>query len=278
MNGQRPPPLAENLGKALKMDFFITLLVSSQTSGKYKSMNLPFGLGKTTLALWQSYILHGGTDGADDDPIWDEVFDHLKYYPSKLMNAIIPPDSNSPKHPIPALVYDDVQFTAPAAQNVPQVVRDLASDVTTERKAISILILTAPNMNAMAAPLRKLVTYELIVSERGFYEVQQITYHKNYKNPLMDKIKLEFVEGKKQEDCKPGEMPTIFPQLSKKIQKRYDDWRATEKRPRQLRLVERLEKYEMNIEGLASGMKDQDDTEKVAASVAARSLARKRWG
>ena len=271
MRGQLPPPLAENLAKALQSDFFITLLVSSQTKGKFKSMNLPFGLGKTNLAMWLSYTLHGGVSGDDDDPVWEEVFDHMKYYPSKIMKAIIPEDGKPPRNKIPAIIYDDVQFTAPAAQSVPQVVRDFASDLTTERPALAILILTSPNMNNMAAPLRKLVTYELIVSERGFYEVQQITYHKNYKNPLMDKVSLDFVEGQKE-----GENPTIFPQLSPKIQQRYDEWRAMEKRPKQRRLVDRLNKYEMQLEGTT--FKETDPADVILASKAASALAKKRWG
>lgn len=256
---QNPPPLAENLARALSQDYFITILVSSQTKGKYKSMNLPFGLGKTNLAIWLSYTLHGGKSGEPDDPIWTEVFDHLFYYPSKLMKALVPDDGKPPKFKIPAAIYDDVQFTAPAAQSVPQVVRDFAADITTERPALSILILTSPNMNNMAAPIRKLVTYELIVSERGFYEVQQVTYHKNYKNPLMDKVQLDFVEGKKPEDCVEGEIPTIFPQLAPEIQKRYDEWRASEKRAKQMRLVERLSKYERAMEGIKNETLPRDE-------------------
>ena len=76
----QPPTLAETLADALKNDFFFGILISSQSQGKKKSLNLPFGLGKTTLAMWISYVLHGQN--------WDSVFDGMFYYPSKLANAI----------------------------------------------------------------------------------------------------------------------------------------------------------------------------------------------
>ena len=98
--------LSQSLKDAIEHDYFIPILVSSQTQGKFKSLNLPFGMGKSSLSLWLSYLLHNQD--------WDAVFDHLYYYPSDVVRALIPMEEDSPKARIPCLVWDDVQATAPA--------------------------------------------------------------------------------------------------------------------------------------------------------------------
>ncbi len=231
---KQPPPLAENLAKALSQDYFLVILISSRTRGKFKSLNLPFGLGKSTLSMKISYVLHGGEAGYEEDAIWDQVFDHMKYYPSKLARMLTP---NEDKHPkIPCAIYEATQMTAPADQSVPGVIRRLASYLTENRPECSTLILNGPSISDIAKPLRQLVAYELIVWERGHYEVQQIINHKNFKNPLQDIMELVFVEG--------DPTTTVFTPLPERIQKRYDKWRAEEKIPFNNSLIRELERYE----------------------------------
>lgn len=258
-----PPTLAETLARALNSDFFVPILVSSQTKGKFKSLNLPYGLGKTSLAFWLSYMIHGGepSEASEPNEVWDEVFADTYYYPSKLIARLAPNVARLP--PMPAFIYDDVQMTAPADQNVPGVIRRFASYLSTNRPEAKVGVLTAPNMNSIAAPLRRMVAYELIVWERGHYEVQQIVYHKNFHNPIQDKIELAYVEG--------TEDTTVFDPLPEFVQKKYDDWRAKQKAPFQRQLTKELERYEKLV-------KETDVTTNPQASEAGRALAQKRWG
>jgi len=77
--------------------------------------------------------------------------------------------------------------------------------------------MTAPNINSISSPLRKLVLFEVIVAERGKYEVQKIVYHKNFRRPLEDIGRLEYLHE--------GE----FSPLPEDILKRYQEWRVKEK-------------------------------------------------
>ena len=227
-------------------------------------MNLPFGLGKTSLAFWLSYALHGGdpNDTDETNDVWDEVFQDLAYYPSKLIRMLIPKEGTSNSNPIPNVIYDDVQMTAPATQSVPAPIREMASYITTNRPECRTLTLTAPNVNSIAAPLRKLVCYELIVWERGRYEVQQILYHKNFHDPLQDKVELAFIEG--------TEDTSIFDPLPPKILERYNIWRAKEKAPFARRIIQKLERYEAKIETLEEAPPEE-------MTIMAKRMAQRRW-
>ena len=108
----------------------------------------------------------------------------------------------------------------PVSSSVPDAIRWLAGSMTTNRPECNTLIFTAPNINSFSAPLRKLVVFELIVFERGKYEVQQIKYRKNFRDPMKDKVLAEFIEGNRE---------FAFEQLPSSVQKRYDDWRAVQK-------------------------------------------------
>jgi hypothetical protein len=126
----------------------------------------------------------------------------------------------------PAAGWDDVQMTAPAEKSVPRHIVGLANYLTTTRPECALHIWTAPNINSISAPLRRLVTHELIVYERGKYEVQKITYQKNFNAPAQDYSKLTYIEE--------GE----FDPLPTVVQNKYNDWREKQKR----RIFGRMEK------------------------------------
>jgi len=215
MAQQQVPKLAEYIGLALKNDYFITILITSRTMGKFQSLNLPFGLGKTTLALWVSYLLN--------DKNWDKVFDVLCYYPNEVVKLMIP-NVETGKLKRTCIVWDDVQFTCPASQGTPTAIRKLSGYLTTNRPECSVLVMTAPGFNDISFALRKLVCFEMIVFERGMYEVQQIVRHKNWKGkPTEDLEKLVFIEGQQESRA--------FLPLPNDIQLRYDKWRAEKKKP-----------------------------------------------
>jgi len=200
--------LADYIIQSIKEDYLLTILVSSYTQAKIKSDNLPFGVGKTTIAMRLSHIINGHD--------WNKVFDGLCYNPVQLGELLRPN-----KERLKVALWDDVQFTAPAAQGVPKAVRQLANYISTNRPELACLIMTAPNINSISAPLRRLVTFEVIVVQRGIYEVQKISYHKNYKNPQQDRARLRYIEELSED--------TPFAKLPPEIQIRYDKWRAQQK-------------------------------------------------
>jgi hypothetical protein len=196
------------LSEAINENYLMTVLVTSFVQGKLKSRNLPFGLGKTTLGLWLSYYLNGNN--------WDTVFERLVYNPFALGKVLKPGSARKN-----CVVFDDVQATCPSEQGVPRAVRRLSNFLSSERPELASLIMTAPNISLISSPLRKLILFEVIVSERGRYEVQKISYFKNFKQPLVDLARLTYLE----ESC--AEEP--FPPLPPDIMERYNKWRITQK-------------------------------------------------
>ncbi|MEM4534968.1 MAG: hypothetical protein QW764_02870 [Desulfurococcaceae archaeon] len=216
---------ADYLYDAINRNYLVTVLITSQTQGKIKSQNLPFGLGKTTLALWLSYFLNGRS--------WEKVFETLCGNPYDLIRLLEPGGERKN-----AIVWDAVQMTAPAESGVPKILRQLASYLSDTRPEVACLIMTASNINAIASPLRKLVIFEVIVAERGVYEIQKITYHKNWNQPLFDLRRMEYIEE------------GTFPKLPDDIMARYESWRAENKAKIFAKIKEDLESRYFETGGL----------------------------
>lgn len=224
-----PVKFADYLRKAIKDNFLMVGLVTSHTQARVKSMNLPYGLGKTTFGMWTSYVtnavsgtydpekpdLHSPFDKTDPVVLrnWDIVFELMVYnvYDCAVM---IEPGSKRKKLGL----WDDVAFTAPAERGVPTSLYKFKGYVTTTRPELACLLMTASNRNEIAAPLRKLVLLEIIIAERGYYEVQKVQFYKNYRNPEIDKAKLVYLEE------------GTFPRLPDFVEARYNAWRIAEKR------------------------------------------------
>jgi hypothetical protein len=210
--------LAEFMADAITKDYLITIAITSYTQAKYQTANLPFGLGKTTLAMELSYLLNGGSvsDNYTNEAVWDKVKNSMVYDPYHLGELLEPGRKR-----LFCAIWDDPQATAPASQSVPKPIRELANFISTERPEVALIILTTPNLNYISAPLRKLVNFEIIISERGFYEVHKISYYKNFRKPLQDNMHFDYVEEI------PRDQP--FPPLPKHIKVWYDDWRIQQK-------------------------------------------------
>lgn len=200
--------LATYIIEAIKSNYLICIIVTSYTQAKHKTTNLPFGLGKTTLALDLSYLLNGFD--------WNTVFENLVYNPYDLAVKLKPGNKR-----VRCVVWDDVQFTAPARAGVPKAIVELANFISTERPEVACIVFTSPNVNSISAPLRKLVNFEIIVSERGFSETHKIRYYKDFNRPLQDRSHLDYVDEIPQDEP--------FPPLSEANQKRYDNWRIEQK-------------------------------------------------
>ena len=222
MSGYTEKTLADYFIEAISKDYLITVLVTSYTKAKVKTQNLPFGVGKTTLAFWLSYFMNGKN--------WDLVFERCAYNPYGLAKMLKPGSERKQ-----AVLYEDVQATAPAEQGVPKAIRRLANFLSTQRPEVACLLMTAPNISMISSPLRKLVIFEVIVSERGHYEVQKISYHKNFKDPLHDLAKLEYLEETVREEP--------FDPLPPDIMQRYTKWRVDQKLRLYPALMAELDSY-----------------------------------
>jgi hypothetical protein len=224
--------LAQFIGEAITKDYLITIAITSYTQAKYQTANLPFGLGKTTLAMEMDYLLSGGSanDNYSRMDIWEKVKKTMVYDPYH-MGELLAPGSERKS----CVIWDDPQATAPAASSVPKPIRQLANFISTERPEVALIILTTPNLNYISAPLRKLVNFEIIVSERGLYEVHKISYYKNFRKPLQDNMHFDYVEEI------PRDQP--FPPLPAEMKAWYDNWRVGQKQQLYPGMMKNLKVY-----------------------------------
>jgi len=188
------------------------ILISSRTKGLHYSDERSFGAGKSTLALWLSYIIYYGVYyGIDkqkvkytpyDEKIWeitlsnivssiDGFLQKISYVHNQMKKA---KDYNEAlKYRIPCLIWDDVQASIPAMAGAPKWLVDLLGLITVERPAFANLVLTAPSIDTIARALRKHITYEIIVYERGKAEIQKIIVRKNFRKPDSDLFFLRYL-------------------------------------------------------------------------------------
>lgn len=224
---------------AVNQNYLLICAVTSHTQARVKSLNLPFGVGKTTFAIWTKYVVTATRNGTYPNPKtmdiktmqrlaqrfnpydlsipevqanWDGVFKHMVYNILDCFKMIKP---GQPR--IDLGIWDDTPATAPAERGVPKAIYRLKGYLTTARPNIACLMMTGSNRNEFVAPLRKLITVEIIIAERGVFEVQKVKFYKNFRNPEIDISRLEYLEE------------GVFPPLPAQIQKRYDEWREIEK-------------------------------------------------
>jgi hypothetical protein len=244
----------EYIVQAVTQNYLIVAAITSYTQAKWQTANLPFGLGKTTLALDLMYVLCGGkwsdlVNNTSEQRVWDKVNALICYDPLNLAKLLEPG-----RERIDGCVYDDVQATAPSSSSVPIPIRKLANFVSTERPEVPIIFFTTPNLNYISAPLRKLVNFELIVSERGFYEVHKISYYKDFNNPLQDKMHFDYVDENVHEDDEEKKAHREpFPALCTSEQLWYDNWRTEHKRQLYPSLMSALKGYTQLKQWEASG-------------------------
>jgi len=224
--------LAQYVGEAIAKDYLITIAITSYTQAKYQTANLPFGLGKTTLAMQLAYLLNGGSvnDNYSDRRVWEKVHNIMCYDPLAVAK-LLEPGSERKR----CIIWDDPQATAPSSSSVPIAIRKLANFISTERPECACIFLTTPNLNFIAAPLRKLVNFEIIISERGFYEVHKISYYKDFKRPLQDQMHFDYVDEVSHDAPFPA-LPTIE-------QAWYNHWRTERKQQLYPAMAKELENY-----------------------------------
>lgn len=207
--------LADYIANAVDNDYLLFLLITSHTQGKIKDAeNLPFGMGKTTLMFHLNRIINKIDPVADPD--WNKAFETSAYNTYDFF-SLFDPLKRKKEGRLNFAGFDDIQASCPAEAGVPRAIRRMASYLTTNRPEVACVCGTADNINNISAPLRRLVCFEVIVAHRGEYEIQKISYHKNYKKPLQDIGKLDYIEE------------GTFPKLPARVEAKYALWRTMNK-------------------------------------------------
>jgi len=208
----------QRLFENIMQDYFDIILVTSRSLGRVKGSRRPYRVGKSTFAMWLSFITHKlyyeyyGKNYSDEE-LWDMVFDRL-FYSIYDMDKYIRGLAEK-KQQVPAVILDDAERTAPALQRIPPRLRRTIDNINVYGTQVKFLIMTAPAMKSIAKPLREMVTFEVIIPFRGYFEVQEIVLEKDFYNAPREIGRYIYrSEGH-------------FPPLPEEIQRRYDEWRKS---------------------------------------------------
>jgi len=189
------------MAQNINQDYLEFFLITSRAAGLETSEGRPFGVGKSSLSIWTAYrafAYDNGTLYFDNDQMIDgtskkERIELMKIIVNRyitwslkgIIEIIKKADGT-----IPAIIWDDVQRDCPAYQHVPKDKREMIEYLTMTRQRVANLVLTAPSMGDIAKPLRRNISWEIIVPTRGVYEVHFIGKRRDFYNPTEDKSRL----------------------------------------------------------------------------------------
>lgn len=258
MTNEIPDSFESIIVRAIEQDYFFCFIVTSKTQALLPSDQVSFGGGKTTnLLQWMvranhdhyKEILLGEGDwvgwqpsGDADAPEWNMVFERLAYNPIDVRDNFL----NTRKKRANMCGWDDVQVTAPRVKGVPKFLTLLKGEITAARPEIATLGMSTPNRNGIAAPLREMPDFEVIIPSRAKYEVQHTVMHKIFDDPERDAGFLRPVETGHFDDLPPL------------VKARYVEWRTLQKeylktRDYQLRMRKLNREADAFVEELAKG-------------------------
>ena len=266
--------LMEWIVKANEKNYLIFFCITSQAQGKIPIEGISFGMGKSTLSLWISYLVYKyhlkkkgvnvtSIDGINQ--VWDIVFQNLFMRPRVYDQYIFRgPDAPHPptiltKHgAIPVIVADDMQETVGKNNRFDPYLQALAMRLTKARDWVSVVVGTMPKKADLFKWYRDLFTMELIIPTRGTFEFQRTIYKKSFRDwdTVIAKGWYES-EGKK----------FGFPPLPTVIERRYKKW-------------VRAEQHIIDIARWSQDKQKPIDEPPVPdseATIAARALVNRRW-
>lgn len=199
------PRMAQNISEDY-LEFFI---ITSQAAGLEDSDLRPFGVGKSTFAIhlayfcWayklglikfarhnktgQTVILDVASPREKFDLYKQIVEKYVKWHIDDVLRVLFTAES-----PLPAVVWDDVQKSAPAYQHIPKSLREKIEALTMARQLVKNLIMTAPSVGSVAKPLKREVSVEIIIPRRGTYEIQFFVRKRDFDNPTFDNATLVY--------------------------------------------------------------------------------------
>jgi hypothetical protein len=191
------------IARNIDEDYLEMFLVTSQAAGLQQSEGRPMGAGKSTFAIWAAYRAFAYEKGLlsfdfDQGEIVDEASheeriaimkDIVSKYVAWSIEDLLDIVKGSEAR-LPAVVFDDVQLSCPAWQHIPPKKRELMEELTVARPLVANIIMTAPSISDIARPLRRNITWEVIVPERGVYEIHFIAKKRDFYNPTDDRSRL----------------------------------------------------------------------------------------
>jgi hypothetical protein len=188
--------VAENIDN----DYLEMMLITSRSGGLLPTQGRSFGVGKSTLGLWLTYRAHAYSQGVvkmyEDRIEEPDLSEQVRVMKDVILNWTVWSLNDlstkvmEAKGTIPAILWDDVQADCPAWQHVPPKIREQIEYMTMMRQRIANIIMTAPSISDIARPLRENITWELIVPQRGTYEVQFIAKRRDFYSPKEDRTRL----------------------------------------------------------------------------------------
>jgi len=206
MEQDLPQSLEEYIDMCINENWALCALITSGTEAKEPSIGLDWGAGKSTFAMslcflycfkydemipdwvvpkeiWDRYDL-------DSYPVrraWEKMKMHMAYGPPDVLEIIMR------GYRVPCLVWDDINVTAGKGKSHYGWIREFADDLKNKRPYFACLLGTASHINDLAAALRPLWHFEIIIPRRGVYEVQFYKRRKYFWNPRVDLEKLRYM-------------------------------------------------------------------------------------
>lgn len=185
--------LVDYVRAAIRDNYFLGILVTSQAQGRLESQGWSFGAGKSTFALnfAKHYIFNGD---------FEQVKRHLISFAEELKPFLAPPRT-------PCVIIDDMQLDFGKHKAHDQELRELAYYLTVARPEISVLIGTCSHRGMLHKDFREeLFHFEVIVPERGVVEIQRLKRWIDFYNPL------EIKERYDSKDFRFAPFPPLLPE------------------------------------------------------------------
>ena len=170
----------EKLGKlerytkvAIRDGYLLGILVTSQAQASLPSEGWSFGAGKTTFALkWAKNMCYNGN--------FEQVKEHTICFAEQL-DPFFDPDTPT----TPCVVIEDMQFDFGKHRSRDRDIQELGALFTMQRPQVNVIIGTAPHRGQLAKYFREeLFHFEVIIPERGLYEIQRLRRWIDFKDPV----------------------------------------------------------------------------------------------
>jgi hypothetical protein len=224
-------PLMDWILRAVYEDYLVPIVVTSQTQGKIPSLGLPFGQGKSTFALWLSYMAYrevmkdkvdvNSVEGVRE--VWRVVFENLFLLPEELDKYVFRhPEFRKPSVTvdgrIPLVVWDDMQETVGKRRRFDRYLNELADRLTKGREKVAVIVGTCPHLAMLMRPFREFFNIEVLIPQRGRFEVQKMHYVRRFDRWDDHQVRAWYQ----------SESGFYTPTLPPDIQKAYDEWKEKE--------------------------------------------------
>lgn len=177
----------------------IFIAITSAAQGKIKSESLPFGEGKSSLAMGISKRVYKGDE--------EKVKENMGYDEFDIQEMLRKPRRTH------CYISEDMQIAFGKHKSHDSGIKALAGLISAARPYIAIFVGTMPHLGTVAKAWRELFMFEIKVPFRGYYEVQQIKHYSPFDDPYNPRPRLDYK----------GEAE--FPKPTDELEAWYVEWR-----------------------------------------------------